>query len=134
VVGRVRALPGGAAMGDDGTCGRIAAAAGAVWVANPLGELARLDPATGLVAASATLVRGDQQIGVTDLALAGDRAWITSLGGELYALDQQGRIVAAAGLVGAERIAVGAGAVWVSDRHGMVVRVDPARVPPPALG
>ena len=98
----------------------LAAGAGSLWVAGS-GRLARLDAVTGRVAA---VFRAGPGVAT----VAGDRRNVVGAGGKaLYLIDPAAnRVRAAVPLPQLGAVAVGGGAVWVTDEpRGRLLRVDP---------
>jgi ABC-type branched-subunit amino acid transport system substrate-binding protein/streptogramin lyase len=111
----------GATQGDSLVVGK-----GAIWAINPDRTISRLDPQSGkVVARIPTSV--DEIAAGPDGVLWGLKS---PPGAALVRVSPSSNAVTATIRIGSEGlsdIAVGAGAVWVSDEAGFVLRIDPGR-------
>lgn len=119
-------LATGAAVRVGGTPVAVAAGGGAVWVVDGTGSrLVRVDERTGEVGEQPQRVPG----GPFAVAVGEGGVWVASGDGTVRSFDlatgrPTGRV---ARVAGANGLATGAGAVWVTSRiAGTVTRVDPA--------
>jgi DNA-binding beta-propeller fold protein YncE len=115
--------------GKDNACGPVVTLGGTTWFGGSSVSLALVDPYTG--EAIRTIATG----GISDpeahgLALGAGAEWLASPNTEeLYRFDRRGRraIVIGSGSFPSD-VAVGEGAVWVTDSlHDTVVEIDPSR-------
>lgn len=102
----------------------IAVGAGAIWV-NAEGGIARLDPSSGVVAATIPIDAEE----VTDLAAADDGIWVTDkVGGRVFRVDPATNAVVAeieTG-AGAHNLAIDEHGVWITNYQANTVsRIDP---------
>lgn len=101
----------------------VAVGAGAVWVSAE-GGIARLDPASGDVAATIAIEE------VIDLAAAGDGIWVTDkVGGKVLRVDPTTNAVVAEIATGAgtHDLAIDEHGIWVTNyQANSVSRIDPA--------
>ena len=114
----------------------VAAAAGAVWVADGRrGLLARLDAGYERVTLRVTWPRQRARAAVglsrhdpTGVAVADGAAWVTDGSSTLLRVDGRGRLTRLAAPHDLDGVVAGAGAVWAfSTRAATVIRVDPRR-------
>ena len=125
VVKRIDAVGGGADLLVPRGAAGLAAGAGAVWVVDANGHVARIDPATNRVRRVTALEASPQAI-----AFGAGAVWVADRAGkQVWRLDAKtgrptGTIPVGSDPVG---IAVGKGAVWVANRGSRTVsRIDPA--------
>src|SRR5262245_12979203 len=105
----------------------IAVTPGAVWAINPDLTVSRIDPRTNRPVATVRGVRAE------NIAAGDDGVWIVDGGERIAEIDPTTNAVARRIDVDAESLAtlaVGGGAVWVTDPDGgTVTRIDPAQDP-----
>jgi YVTN family beta-propeller protein len=102
----------------------VAASDSAVWVGNfSEGKVRRVDPVSGAVVA--TLATGSQPLGP---AVASDGSlWVSDFTGSLTHFDAAGGVLSRLSLPGQPAfLAIGLGAVWVTNTDGDLQLVDPA--------
>jgi branched-chain amino acid transport system substrate-binding protein len=106
---------------------RLAVAAGSLWIVLPSGSVARVDPASGRVAAT---VDG---IGAYAIASDGRSVWILDSDGTVKRISPQTNGITARFVLqatGLDSLAVGGGDVWAaSSADGVVWRITVARQP-----
>lgn len=111
--------------GDVPCPGRLAPAAGALWMAYECGSdrILRIDPRRGRITATIRL-KNDFANWVTS---RGRRVWALTQGGSVLEVDTKRSRIARKGQVAdaGERMVYGEGALWVRSRASQLVSVDP---------
>ena len=114
--------------GKDNACGPVATLGGTTWFGGSVDFLALVDPYTG--EAIRTIATGQiSDPGAYGLAVGAGAVWLASpFTAELYRFDRRRRAIAIGSGSFPSDVAVGDGAVWVTDSsHNTVVEIDPSR-------